>query len=313
MVDDQQCSPQRSTPRAVPSGFVVAGVAAIVALTVIVTSTLANSGENAATGRNPDDRSTSDVQGSTRWRVPTTETPCVGGTCPGSASEPPAADPLIAEQTPVLAPLRDPATTEPAQLPTAQPPTALPPTAAGPTTRAPQIRSSTVPRSPADSGAPWEPVSGFPDESPPPPADMISAWLDAPTTVVSGTATSATVLVHNGSGRELVFSGCSAPYGIDLSSPSYSGVSMRPSCIQRFRLPVGTSRWPVRIDASYPMCTSMPTADTGQVACTTAPDGTTTPPGVPAGSYSAVAVAVATGWLPPTPPVPIEVLPAGSA
>lgn len=99
-------------------------------------------------------------------------------------------------------------------------------------------------------------------------------------TVRSGEALSGEVVVQNNTGAPIQVPGCGSPYGVKLHNATYSEEPIYPMCLTTFTLPVGESRWPVTIQATYPTCTSS-VPPVGDRACN--PDGSI--PGLPLGTY----------------------------
>lgn len=99
------------------------------------------------------------------------------------------------------------------------------------------------------------------------------------TTVTAGSVTSGYVLVQNATGHPLHASGCGSPFAVVLGNEEIKPRVSWLMCLERFTFPIGSSRWPVVVSASYPGCgrgKGIPACEEGGA-----------PPPLPAGDYQA--------------------------
>ena len=73
-------------------------------------------------------------------------------------------------------------------------------------------------------------------------------------TLAAGSSMSGQVLVENTTGHAIHVSGCVKLFQVLLTSSAYRPVVGWLTCLQRFTIPVGESRYPVRVWASYSQC-----------------------------------------------------------
>lgn len=145
-------------------------------------------------------------------------------------------------------------------------------------------------------------VARWPTE--PVPTPGLTASLEFPTAAVAaGDVLRGEVVVQNDTGAPVSLGGC-ALYGVVLRNDEYQqSIQDLRTCDMELTLSVGTSRWPVAIEATRSECIGIPGTGSGP------PCGANdSPPSLPAGTYTARAVHPDGA---PTPPdVTIEVTPA---
>ncbi len=89
----------------------------------------------------------------------------------------------------------------------------------------------------------------------PPAAALTSSRIElSATTVVGGASISAVVVVENNTGRAIRASGCISLFQVALTSPAANFEPRWNRCLQIFTIPVGESRYPVRVIATYSEC-----------------------------------------------------------
>ena len=101
-------------------------------------------------------------------------------------------------------------------------------------------------------------------------------------TMTAGSSMSGYVVVQNNIGRAIRVSGCVNLFQVLLTSSTYRPPVAWFTCLQRFTIPVGESRYPVTVWASYSQC-SQGGPQHGLKACR--PDGRMPP--LPPGTYHA--------------------------
>jgi hypothetical protein len=134
----------------------------------------------------------------------------------------------------------------------------------------------------------------------------ISTRLVLPsTTLVAGSAMSASVAVDNNTGHALpASSSCGTPFEVALGNAAIKPNVGFNACLQQLTIPVGTSSYPVTVRASYPGCGP---AGSGQPVCL--PTGA---PSLPLGSYEAtVFESLGNRVVPIPPPIAVTVIAPG--
>jgi hypothetical protein len=132
-------------------------------------------------------------------------------------------------------------------------------------------------------------VNGAPKDVPlarsprrPAPAGDLRADLSLPSSsVLAGEVLEGEVVVQNDTGEPVDIEGCGSPYQVVLRNAEVQQTANWTNCLQTFTLPVGESRWPVSLSASYNSCTT----DTGSTGRRCGPSGL--PPALPIGTYDA--------------------------
>ena len=118
----------------------------------------------------------------------------------------------------------------------------------------------------------------------------------------AGSQMSGEVVVDNDTGQPIDVSGCGSFYVVALSNDSYTQSFDSLYCLQRFTIPLGTSRWPVLVLGTLTECVDEPG---GEPRCL--PGGGVPP--LPKGTYSAEVVVDDTtnGSIPIPDPVTITI------
>jgi hypothetical protein len=101
-------------------------------------------------------------------------------------------------------------------------------------------------------------------------------------TMAAGSSMSGYVVVENNTGHAIRVSGCVNLFQVLLTSSTYRPTVAWFTCLQRFTIPAGESRYPVTLRASYSQCTQG-RPQHGLRACR--PDGRMPP--LPPGTYHA--------------------------
>ena len=86
----------------------------------------------------------------------------------------------------------------------------------------------------------------------------MSARIVLPTTMTAGSSMTGQVVVENGSGHSLHPSGCLSLFAVELGNDEITPNVGWLSCLQAFTIPLGESRYPVTVIASYIPCSPCP-------------------------------------------------------
>jgi len=101
-------------------------------------------------------------------------------------------------------------------------------------------------------------------------------------TMVAGSSLKGQIIVENDTGHAIHTGGCGSLFQVDLVSSMYHPTVAWTNCLQSLTIPVGRSRYPVTVEASYNQCAENPPSYAAP-ACL--PAG---PPPLPSGNYEAV-------------------------
>ncbi len=122
------------------------------------------------------------------------------------------------------------------------------------------------------------------------------------TTMTAGSTMSGHVIVENDTGHEIHATGCGGLFGLTLANDKIHQEPIWPSCARDYTIPVGESRYPVIVLASYDSCNQ--TGTDGLQRCI--PPGT--PPPLPPGDYQ-VTLAQESPIVPVPPPIDLTIEP----
>jgi hypothetical protein len=94
------------------------------------------------------------------------------------------------------------------------------------------------------------------------PLAPLRAHLVLPSTRLrAGDQMSGEVVVVNETGEPIDVSGCNSFYVVALSNESHTQSIGRNDCLERFTIPLGTSRWPVLVMGTFTQCYGGPGGD----------------------------------------------------
>jgi hypothetical protein len=94
------------------------------------------------------------------------------------------------------------------------------------------------------------------------PLAPLRARLVLPSTRLrAGEQMSGEVVVDNDTGGPIEVSGCGSFYVVALSNDSHTQSIGRDYCLERFTIPLGTSRWPVLVMGTFSQCYGGPGGD----------------------------------------------------
>jgi hypothetical protein len=94
------------------------------------------------------------------------------------------------------------------------------------------------------------------------PLAPLRARLVLPSTRLrAGSQMAGEVIVDNDTGEAIEVSGCNQFYVVALSNDSYTQSFVQPDCLERFTIPLGTSRWPILVMGTFTICDGGPGGD----------------------------------------------------
>jgi len=154
------------------------------------------------------------------------------------------------------------------------------------------------------SGRGSKSVASDPSASAPPQtaATPVSARVELPvTTIKAGTTVNGEVVVVNDTGKPIETTGCGSVFQVGLRNDHIEAVPSWAACGQQITIPVGESRYPVTVTATYAACG-------GQASPPLPPCAPRGMPPLPPGRYEA-ALYQAHDLIPAPPTIPIDVTP----
>jgi hypothetical protein len=148
------------------------------------------------------------------------------------------------------------------------------------------------------------PGSTMPTSTTTPNPGGVTARIEVPETIVSGTQAEAALVIDNNTGADITIPGCGPMWAIALTNASHAPdrVFALP-CLAPLVVRLGQTRLPSVLMASFATCTNGPSNGDTTPTCVNAG-----PPPLPPGEYTAVLVGLGTEPLPGIPnPAPVTV------